>query len=118
MPDSSLYESMASHPDTGPIMELLGLVEPVDEFSKALCLVRDCFSPNNTLRSLSRKQLRALLGERINLMNAFESAVVRAANEYGSVSTFAAAVRLMPCEELVAMQESYNAQVCKLMGRT
>lgn len=113
-----LYESMRQHPDTGPVMELLELVEPVDEFSKALCLVRDCFSSNQTLRTLSRSKLTALLGERLKLVEAYCTAVLEAAREQGwEPKTFLEGVKALPPGKFAELHEAYAAQVDKLMGR-
>lgn len=114
----NLYESMAHHPDIAPVMEMLELAEPVDEFSRALCLIRDCFSPNDTLRILSRKQLTGLMKSRIALMTSFETAVVQAAKDTGAAPrTFADAVKALPAEEFANMQASFSKQVDELMGR-
>lgn len=118
MSDPNLYESMAKHPDIAPVMEMLETVEPVDEFSKAICLIRDCFSPNNTLRALSRRQLRGLMRTRIALMTGFETAVVQAAREAGAKPKgFEDAMKALPPEVFERMHASYRAQVDELMGR-
>ena len=114
----NLYDSMAKHPDTGPVMRLLELVDPVDEFSKALVLVRDCFSPNATLRELSRRALRHKLAERVGLMAVYETAVMEAARAWGAQpSNFLDAVKELPPEKFEALRAAYQAQVNALMGR-
>lgn len=114
-----LYESMRKHPDTGPIMEMLGLLDPVDEFSSALCLIRDCFSPSDTLRLLSRRKLEKLLHSRTSLMAAFETAVVAAAKEAGSKpKNFEEAVGAITPEKFYCLRTAYEAQVRVLMGRS
>jgi hypothetical protein len=114
----NLYESMSKHPDIGPIMELLELVEPCDEFSKALCLVRDCFNPNNTLRALSRRKLRSMMGERTGLMAAYETAVYTAARAHGiEPGSWLEAIDALPAVEFSELRDAYNKQVDALMGR-
>jgi hypothetical protein len=113
-----LYESMRQHPDTGPVMDLLELVDPVDEFSRALCLVRDCFSSGDTLRTLSRKKLKGLLGERLRLVKAYEVAVLEAARELGvKPTTYLEAVSALPAGKFTELHAAYAAQVNKLMSR-
>ena len=115
-----LYDSMRQHPDTGPVMALLDLVDPVDEFSRALVLIRDCFSPSDTLRTLSRKKLKGLLGERMQLVVAYETAVFQAARDVGgSPQTFMEAVNaLLPTPgKFAELHAAYAAQVRELMGR-
>lgn len=115
---NDLYESMQKHPDTGPVMALMALVEPVDEFSRALCLVRDCFSPNQSRRTLSRTKLRALLGERLKLVIAYETAVFQAARDAGAKpQTYAEAIKALSAEEFTDLHMAYVAQVDKLMSR-
>lgn len=114
-----LYESMRKHPDTGPVLELLELVDPVDEFSKALCLVRDCFSPSDTLRLLSHRQLKNLLWHRTRLMATFETAVNEAAKEAGAnPKTWAEAVQVLSPGQFYKLRDAYDAQVRVLMGRS
>jgi hypothetical protein len=109
---------MRQHPDTGPVMELLELVEPTDEFSKALCLVRDCFSSNQTLRTLSRSKLTALLGERLKLVIAYQTATFQAARDVGAhPQTFLDAVKALPPGKFTELHKAYAEQVNKLMGR-
>lgn len=100
-PTDQMYENMAKHPDAGQVMDLLAIVEPCDEFSMALCLVRDCFSPNTTLRTLSRKKLRGVLKERLALLRAYESAMKEAETE----------------TEQDEAREAFRRQVNALMGR-
>jgi hypothetical protein len=115
---NNLYECMRRHPNTGPVMELLELVEPVDEFSKALCLVRDCFSANQTLRTLSRRQLTALLDERLKLVAAYHTAVLEAAREQGAEpKTFLEGVKALPPGKFAELHKAYAVQVDELMGR-
>lgn len=107
-----LYESMRTHAETGPVLEMLDLVEPHDDFSRALVLVRDCFSPSNTLRELSRKALRRVLQDRINLMTAFNSSVLEAAREIDpEVGTFEAAMKLLPPKQLTELVVAYGKQI-------
>ena len=99
-------------------MELLELVDPVDEFSRALCLVRDCFSSSDTLRTLSRKKLKGLLGERMRLVQAYEVAVLQAARDWGAEpKTFLEAIKELPPGEFTRLHMAYVAQVRELMGR-
>lgn len=113
-----LYESMAAHPDIAVVMELLELVEPVDEFSRALCLVRDCFSPSDTLRLLSRNQLRGLMKSRMALMTAFETAVMDAAKIKGvTPKTFSEAHGALEPSEFNELVRAYKQQVDELMSR-
>ena len=113
-----LYESMRQHPDTGPVMALLELVDPVDEFSRALCLVRDCFSSSDTLRTLSRKKLKGLLGERMQLVVAYETAVFQAARDLGAnPQAFVEAIKVLPAGQFTELHMAYVAQVRELMGR-
>ncbi len=114
----NIYNSMYDHPDTGPVMKLLELVEQCDEFSKGVVLVRDCFSPNNTLRALSRRKLRAILGERTGLMEAYQTVVYEAARKHGAKpKSYLHAVSAIPIAEFKALRDAYNAQVNALMGR-
>ena len=113
-----LYESMRQHPDTGPVMDLLELVDPVDEFSRALCLVRDCFSSSDTLRELSRAKLKGLLGERMKLVIAYQTAVFQAARDCGAKpKTFEEAVKVLPLGKSIKLRRAYADQVRELMGR-
>lgn len=113
-----LYESMAKHPHIAPVFDLLKLVDPCDEFSRALCLVRDCFSPNTTLRALSRDQLAGVLAERTNLLLAYETAVYEAARAIGAKpKTFLDAVDALPDSIACMLREAFEQQVAKLMGR-
>lgn len=113
-----LYDSMRQHPDTGPVMALLDLVDPVDEFSRALVLIRDCFSPSDTLRELSRAKLRNLLGERMKLVAAYEVAVLETARAHGAKpATFLEAVSALPHGKFTQLHEAYAEQVNELMGR-
>lgn len=115
----NLYESMSKHPDTGPVMKLLELVEQCDEFSKGVSLVRDCFSPNNTLRALSRRKLRSILGERTGLMETYQTAVYEAARKHGvKPASWLEAVDALPAVEFGELRDAYNAQVDALMGRS
>jgi hypothetical protein len=115
---NQLYRSMAEHPDTGPVMALLELIEPVDEFSRGVVLVRDCFSPNNTLRALSRRKLRTMLAERTGLMAAYETAVMEAAQTYGiAPKSWLEAVKTLPPEVFEELRAAYQAQVDALMKR-
>ncbi len=115
---TNLYKSMRVHPDIAPIMDLLDLVEPCDEFSRALCLVRDCFEENNTLRHLSRRSLRALLKERTSLMTVYEMVVMKAATTTGAKpTTFLEAASALPADEFDKMREVYRRQVAEVMGR-
>lgn len=111
-----LYKSMATHPDTGPVLDMLELVEPVDEFSKALCLVRDCFAQGGTLRLLSRNKLRGLLRSRIMLMNAYHDAVVATVP---GAKTFVDAVANHAADraKLTALKQAYEKEAAKLMAR-
>lgn len=109
-----LYKAMAKHPDTGPVMELLDMVEPVDEFSRALCLVRDCFSPDSTLRVLSRDKLRGLLASRVALMTTYQQAMIDAVP---GVKTFDAAIANGPPFVVNTLRASFERQVAELMGR-
>jgi len=107
-----LYESMRSHAETGPVMELLDMVEPHDDFSRALVLVRDCFSPHSTLRYLSRKALRRVLQDRINLATAFQSSVLEAAREIDpEVRSFEAAVKALTLGQFTELHRAYKAQI-------
>lgn len=113
-----LYESMRQHPDTGPVMDLLAMVEPTDEFSRALCLVRDCFSSSDTLRELSRAKLKGLLGERMALVIAYQTAVFQAARDCGAKPmTFVEAIKALPAGKFTELHMAYAAQVRELMGR-
>ncbi len=115
----NLYESMAKHPDTGPVLALLELVDPCDEFSKGVVLVRDCFSPSNTLRALSRRKLRAMLSVRTGLMEAYQTAVMAAARAQGAKPlTFLDAMSALPPKKFEELRAAYNAQVDALMGRS
>lgn len=118
MNENNLYQSMAEHPDIEPIMDLLDLVDPCDEFSQALCLVRDCFSPSDTLRLLSRKSLRELLKTRTSLMSSYQTAVAAAARAKGvNAKTFLEAASALPAEEFDTMRKAYEKQVNELMNR-
>ena len=113
-----LYDSMRQHPDTGPVMALLDLVDPVDEFSRALVLIRDCFSPSDTLRELSRAKLKGLLGERMKLEVAYETAVFQAARDLGAnPQAFMEAIAALPAGKFTELHRAYAAQVRELMGR-
>jgi hypothetical protein len=113
-----LYDSMRQHPDTGPVMALLDLVDPVDEFSRALVLVRDCFSSSDTLRNLSRSKLKGLLGERMKLVAAYEVAVLEAARELGAKpTTYLEAITALPAGKFTELHMAYAKQVDELMGR-
>lgn len=114
---NELYRSMAQHPDTGPIMEMLSLVDPVDEFSKAVCLVRDCFSDNQTLRTLSRRQLKGMLASRVALVTAYETSVMQEARKYGEPTDFADACEMIPSVKFDAMRRDFRRQVDELMKR-
>jgi hypothetical protein len=111
---ADLYTSMAEHPDTGQVMQLLALVDPVDEFSRALCLVRDCFDPNPTLRILSRNKLRGLLSQRLALLRAYESAVIDAVP---GAKTFSDAILLGDRATVDRLRENFEQQAAVLMGR-
>lgn len=109
---TEFYENMASHPETGPVLELLSMVDGVDDFSRALVLVRDCFSPSSTLRHLSRNGLRRILKDRIALVTTFHSAVLGAAREIDpKASDFKTAVDILPSEDLDRLRTSYQEQV-------
>ena len=113
----NLYESMAAHPDIAPVFDLLRLVDPVDEFSRALCLVRDCFDPEETLRTLSRDLLRDLLKQRTALLRAYETAVMDAAQVYGAKpKTFLEAATVLGFE-FDTLRKAFENQVAELMGR-
>ena len=115
---NQLYRSMEEHPDTGPIMALLELVEPVDEFGRGVALVRDCFSSNNSLRALSRRKLRGMLGQRTGLMAAYETAVMEAAQATGAKPHgFLEAMKALPPEMFEELRAAYQVQVDALMGR-
>lgn len=114
----NLYESMHQHPELKPVFDLLELVEPVDEFSQAVTLVRDCFSTNNTLRTLCRRALRRMVSERTNLMTAYEAAVVQAAKDAGhSPANFGEALAALPGDVATQLRDTYRAQVDAVMGR-
>lgn len=114
----SIYDDMREHPATGPILTLLDIVDPVDEFSKALVMIRDCFSPNNTLRELSRRALRYKLSERVGLMTAYETAVINAAKEHGNnPRTFLDAIAVLPPAEFEELRKAYKEQVDAMMQR-
>lgn len=113
MSEPNLYDSMAAHPDIAPVLDLLKIVDPVDEFSSALCLVRDCFSPNNTLRTLSRRALQRMLNERLALLRGYETAVTQAAG----IADFGKALAALPREKADELKKAYAAQVAELMGR-
>lgn len=102
-----------------PAMKLLELVDPVDEFSKALVLVRDCFSPSATVRELSYRALRHRLADRLGLLAAYETSVMEAARAHTGVlpSTFLDATLALPAEEFAKLRAAFNAQVNALMGR-
>ena len=114
MTSDKLYESMAKHPDTGPIMELLQLVEPVDEFSRALCLVRDCFAQGGTLRLLSRNKLRGMLQSRVSLMMAYQKAVIDAVP---GARSFTEAVAIGDPVSINALRADFDVQARMLMSR-
>jgi len=109
-----LYNSMANHPDTGPVMDQLALVEPVDEFSRALCLVRDCFSPNTTLRLLSRNKLQGMLRSRRALMYAYQNAVVDAVP---GAKTFTDALAKGDRQRIEELRKKFEEQAAELMSR-
>ncbi len=99
-------------------MALLDLVDPVDEFSRALVLIRDCFSPSDTLRELSCAKLKGLLGERMKLVVVYETAVFQAARDRGwKPKTFVEAMNSLPPVKVGELHRAYAAQVRKLMGR-
>ena len=107
-----LYESMRKHGETGPVMELLDMVKPHDDFSRALVLVRDCFSPNNSLRIISRMALRHVLQDRINLATAFQSSVLEAAREIDpEVSTFEGAMKALTPGQFGRLRLAYSKQI-------
>jgi len=113
-----LYISMKTHPDTAPVMEKLGLVEPVDEFSRALVLMRDCFSPSGTARTLAREKLNRMLASRVALMKVFETSVVQAARAKGETpKTFAEAMAVLTSDEMQVLRNSYRTQMDELMCR-
>jgi len=109
-----LYESMRKHPSTGPVLELLELVDPVDEFSRALCLVRDCFDPSPTLRLLSRNKLQGLLSSRVALLKTYQQAVVDAVP---GAKTFEAAVATGDRDTIDALKRDFERQAAELMSR-
>lgn len=117
-PHDQLYRSMAAHPDAGQVMDLLKIVDPVDDFSSALCLIRDCFSPNTTLRTLSRKCLRRLLKERLALLRAHETAVMQAAAEAGiKAQDYMQALKRLPKTTADELREAYTKQVAAMRTR-
>jgi len=111
---NDLYESMKKHPDTGPVLEQLALVDPVDEFSRALCLVRDCFDPSPTLRMLSRNKLQGLIASRMNLLRTYQAAVVAAVP---GARTFDDAVAKGDRATVDALRATFQQQADELMGR-
>jgi len=111
---NDLYESMKKHPDTGPVLEQLDLIDPVDEFSRALCLVRDCFDPSPTLRMLSRNKLQGLIAGRMNLLRTYQRAVVAAVP---GCQTFDEAVMKGDPAKIDALKATFEAQANELMGR-
>lgn len=114
----SIFDDMKAHPSIGPILTLLDIVDPVDEFSKALVMIRDCFSPNDTLRELSRRALRYKLAERVGLMTTYETVVINAAKDHGhNPQTFLEAIAVLPSAEFEVLRASYKAQVDAMMQR-
>ncbi len=114
----NLYDSMAAHPDIKPMLDMLDLVEPCDEFSRALILVRDCFSPSDTLRQISRSQLRAVCSGRIALLNTYQSTMLEASKAIGcEPRTFLEAWESLPSASRESLQAAYAQQVNELMGR-
>lgn len=115
---TNLYENMAKHPDIKPTMDLLELVEPCDEFSRALILLRDCFSPNTTLRMLSRRALREVCSGRVRLLHNYQTVVSENAKALGyDTRSFEEAWNWLPKSTRERLQSSYAEQVKILMGR-
>lgn len=110
-----LYESMRTHPETGPVLELLDMADGADLFSRALALVRDCFSPSDTLRHLSRRKLRAIMKRRVAIVFAYETAVVAAAKEHGAEpKDFGEAAAALPAEVFEKLRTDFAKQIEEL----
>jgi len=108
----SMYKSMRSHPDIAPVFEMLDLADGSDLFSRALALVRDCFAESDTLRILSRKQLRKIMKRRVALVYTYEVAVVTAARKCGAnVKDFADAMLVLPAAEFEEIRAQFNEQI-------
>ena len=114
-PVDSMYESMAVHPDCSKVLDLLHLVDPVDEFSAALCLVRDCFSPTSTLSALSRQKLAQITKERMDLLRAYQDAMVRAAD--GKAQTYRPALDIVSTAKQASQTQAYEDQGHDPMAR-
>lgn len=116
---NELYESMRTHPDTGPVMELLELADGCDTFSRALALVRDCFAPDATLRALSRDKLRRIMKLRTAAVFAYEGAVMKAAREAGhEPAHFGEAIKVLPRELVDKLHADFLAQIEALKLRS
>lgn len=115
---SALMTSMRKHPGTAEVLELLELAEGSDEFDRALALVRDCFSPRDTLRGLARTKLRGLMAQRRALVLAYEAAVLHAARQRGAqpASFIEAAAALGSAFD--ALRQGFDEQMAQLMNRS
>ena len=112
MMTDELYKSMREHPETGPVMELLELADGSDAFARALALVRDCFSPERTLRLLARDRLRQITKRRAMLVYNYEQAVITAARDRGAtVTDYSAAVAVLPDEVVDHLHRIFCQQV-------
>lgn len=109
-----LYIDMAKHPDIAPVLGLLELADGSDPFSRALMLARNCFSPDSTLRALSRLALRRVMEYRIELVTAYEAAVVTAARDYGDPKDFGEALQIAPREVVDRIHADFVEQIRRL----
>jgi len=109
-----LYQSMAEHEDIKPLLDKLGTLHPVDEWSRALCLLRDCFAADAARRIESRREVVRMIRGREHLQKAYENAMVRAAP---GATTFMEAVAKVSTADADRIREDYDRQINELMGR-
>lgn len=108
-----LYQSMAEHDDIEPIMSKVAKAVPVDEWSGALCLFRDCFSADGVHRKEARRALLRMLHAREHLQQAYENAMLRA----GDAETFQEALGKVGAGDAQKLRMDYARQMNQLMGR-
>lgn len=85
---------------------MLELVEPVDEFSSAVCMIRDCMADDLTLRALAIKKLRVFLRARLNLVATYQAEIA----QHGGIEN----IRPDTFENLRA---AFKSQMDRLHGR-
>ncbi len=116
---NQLFVDMQTHPDCGPVFELLNLADGCDTFSRALALVRDCFSPDSTLRALSRDKLRKIMKLRTAAVFAYEGAVMKAARDAGhEPEHFGDALKVLEPDVTNKLHADFLAQIEALKLRS